>query len=161
MEERKGIKYKILFVCLGNICRSPTAEGVMKSIIKENGADDLFYIDSAGINGYHTGEKADSRMRKQASKRGYDLTSRSRRIKPLTDYDDFDMVIGMDNTNIKDLKALAPSDEARSKIFKMTDFAINRSETVVPDPYYGGVDGFDLVLDILEDCCQGLFDKLK
>lgn len=159
MNDVKGLKHKILFVCLGNICRSPAAEAVFKHYVERAGRADEFFIDSAGINGYHTGEKADSRMRSCASVRAYNITSRSRRISPLVDYDKFDMIIAMDDTNVKDLRALAPDDEARKKISKMTDYCTHHPDTFVPDPYYGGEDGFIKVLDLLEDGAEGLFSR--
>lgn len=160
MEEKKGVKHKILFICLGNICRSPAAEGVMKAYVERAGVSDQFFIDSAGINGYHNGETADSRMMRRAATRGYKLTSISRRIDPLVDYDNFDLIIGMDSGNLRDLNALAPSDEARAKIHLMTEYCDKLDATCVPDPYYGDTDGFNLVLDILEDACEGLLKKI-
>ena len=162
MENKKGIKYKILFVCLGNICRSPSAEAVMKSVVKKAGLEESIYIDSAGIIGMHSGNSADSRMISHAIKRGYDLTSKSRQVNPKRDYNDFDIIIGMDNQNITDLMSLAPHDDAiRSKIVKMTDFCNKMEMDVVPDPYYGGDSGFELVLDLLEDACDGLLKDIK
>lgn len=161
MEERKGVKYKILFICLGNICRSPAAEGIMTAFVEREGLSDYIYIDSAGINGYHNGENADARMMRKAGARGYNLTSISRRINPAVDYDTFDLIVGMDSGNIRDLRALAPNDEALAKICLMTDFCTNTIADCVPDPYYGGPEGFDHVLDILEDACNGLLRKIS
>ena len=154
-------KTKILFVCLGNICRSPSAEAVMKAMIEKKGLNDYFEIDSAGTLAYHRGEKADNRMRQHASKRGYNLTSLSRPVEPEKDFNYFDMIIGMDDRNIRDLNHFAPNKQSRKKIYKMTDFAKNMTMSVVPDPYYGGDAGFELVLDILEDACEGLIDSLS
>ena len=153
-------KTKILFVCLGNICRSPSAEAVMKAMIEKKGMSDYFEIDSAGTLAYHKGEKADLRMRQHASKRGYNLTSLSRPVNPEKDFKYFDMIIGMDDRNIRDLNQLALDEKSRKKIYKMTDFAQNMTMSVVPDPYYGGDAGFELVLDILEDSCEGLINRL-
>lgn len=161
MEERKGVKSRILFVCLGNICRSPTAEAVMKAVVEKAGLSDVVYIDSAGINGYHNGERADSRMRVHAQRRGYDLTSISRRVEPLADFADFDLIIGMDYQNIKDLNALASDDKSREKIRIMTQYCRVSKADVVPDPYYGGDAGFELVLDLLEDACEGLLEEIS
>lgn len=149
----------ILFVCLGNICRSPSAEGVMKHIITNNKTKHTYHIDSAGIIGVHAGEKADSRMRQHAAQRKYDLTSISRQIQTF-DFEEFDYIIGMDNQNIKDLQLKSPT-QFISKIYKMTDFCTHITAAEVPDPYYGGAAGFELVLDILEDACQGLFQKIE
>lgn len=156
MEKVIGRKYKILFICLGNICRSPSAEAVMKAVVEKAGLSDTISIDSAGISGYHDGESADKRMMTHALRRGYDLTSISRRIRPLTDYDDFDLIIGMDDQNIEDLNVLAPREEVKTKIHKMTEFCTKYKIDTVPDPYFGGAAGFELVLDLLEDSCEGV-----
>ncbi len=151
------MKTKILFVCLGNICRSPSAEGIMKKIIKEKGVEDRFFIDSAGILDYHEGELPDHRMRDHAAQRGYILDSHSRPVK-YNDFFDFDLIIGMDDQNIINLRQKAPDVESSRKIRKMTDFCQNHNLDYVPDPYYGGAKGFELVLDLLEDSCKGLLD---
>ena len=150
---------KILFVCLGNICRSAAAEAVMKSVVNKIGRDKDFFIDSAGIISVHKGEPADNRMRKHAARRGDAVTSISRPVN-YSDFEQFDIIVGMDNTNIDDLKDKAPSVEAQKKIYKMTDFCERSQYDYVPDPYYGGQDGFELVLDILEDACDGLLKKI-
>jgi protein-tyrosine phosphatase len=153
-------KYKILFVCLGNICRSPSAEAVMKALVEEKGLSDHFEIDSAGIIGYHAGEPADARMMRHASQRGYKLTSISRPVQADFDFGYFDKIIGMDDQNIKDLKVLCPDLLYSPKIEKMTQYCSVSKHISVPDPYYGGDAGFELVLDILEDACNGLFYSL-
>ena len=154
------MKKKILFVCLGNICRSSTAEGVMLSLVRKAGLEDDFVIDSAGILSYHQGELPDSRMRAHASRRGYDLVHRSRPVRT-EDFYDFDLIIGMDDRNIEDLKDKAPSPEEWKKIHRMTDYCTRFTCTdYVPDPYYGGAEGFEYVLDILEDACAGLLTAL-
>ena len=151
--------YKILFVCLGNICRSPSAEAVMKKLVQDAGVQDRFLIDSAGIIGYHEGEQADPRMRSHAARRGYTLDSISRPVRT-QDFFDFDLIIGMDNRNIEDLREKAPDLASMKKIYQMTTFSRNRLYDYVPDPYYSGADGFELVLDLLEDACAGLLDAL-
>ena len=151
---------KILFVCLGNICRSPSAHGIMEHILFENNMQDKISVDSAGTIAAHQGELPDSRMRAHARKRGYDLTHRSRKITS-RDFEEFDYIIGMDDYNISNLKAMAPDIESEHKICRMTDFSINPTLDHVPDPYYSGADGFELVLDLLEDACQGLLNELK
>lgn len=156
-EERK---YKILFVCLGNICRSSTAESIMRSLLQKEGMDERVEVDSAGILSYHQGELPDARMRMHASRRGYTLVHRSRPVRT-EDFYDFDMIIGMDDRNIEDLHELAPSPEEEKKIYRMRDFLLKRVVDYVPDPYYGGASGFENVLDILEDACAGLLEKLK
>jgi protein-tyrosine phosphatase len=154
------MKKKVLFVCMGNICRSPSAEAVFKKIVENNGFSDHFEIDSAGTGGWHAGEQADPRMRKHALKRDFNLTSIARKFDPYTDFDHFDMIIGMDDENINDLKLKARNTRDKSKIYKMTDFRKVFKYNSIPDPYYGGDDGFELVLDLLEDACEGLFQKL-
>ncbi|MBO5251506.1 MAG: low molecular weight phosphotyrosine protein phosphatase [Bacteroidaceae bacterium] len=151
---------KILFVCLGNICRSSSAEEVMRTKIKEAGLEDKITVDSAGILSYHEGELPDSRMRMHAYHRGYHLTHRSRPVRTL-DFYEFDLIIGMDDRNIQDLKDRAPDLESEKKICRMTDFCQNMMVDHVPDPYYGGASGFEQVLDILEDACSGLLERLK
>lgn len=149
----------ILFICLGNICRSCTAQTIMQSLVDEAGLTSVFEIDSAGIIDYHEGERADSRMRRHARERGYDITHLSRPIRQ-ADFAHFDLIIGMDEANIEALHRLAPDEASKAKIHYMTEFCVNTSADVVPDPYYGGESGFELVLDTLEDTCQGLLAAL-
>ena len=151
---------KILFVCLGNICRSSSAEEVMRTFIKREGLEDKIEVDSAGILSIHQGELPDSRMRMHAYHRGYTLTHRSRPV-CTEDFFEFDMLIGMDDRNIQDLKDRAPSPEAEKKIHRMADYCRTKLVDYVPDPYYGGAQGFENVLDILEDACEGLLDAIK
>ena len=153
-------KKKILFVCLGNICRSPSAEAVFKGTAENRGLATQFEIDSAGTHAYHAGEFADKRMRAHAKKRGYNLNSISRKFNPNSDFDNFDMIIGMDNENIHALKSKARNGTDLQKIHKMTDFRKAWDYDEIPDPYYGGEEGFELVLDLLEDSCEGLLEKL-
>ncbi|MDD4516776.1 low molecular weight protein-tyrosine-phosphatase [Massilibacteroides sp.] len=153
-------KYKILFVCLGNICRSPSAEAIMKKLVSDAGLSDRIEIDSAGIHSYHEGELPDSRMRMHGGRRGYKLDSRSRPVKT-SDFFDFDVIIGMDDSNISDLKRKAPDVASLEKIHRMTDFSRKKLHDHVPDPYYGGASGFELVLDLLEDACAGLLDTIS
>lgn len=157
MDEKK----KILFVCLGNICRSPSAEAVFTGMVENRGLSGRFDIDSAGTGAWHAGQPADKRMQKHAIKRGYNLTSIARQFDPLHDFDYFDMIVAMDDENVMELKRLARSESDRKKISKMTDFSKEWQYNEVPDPYYGGDEGFELVLDLLEDACEGLLDKLN
>ena len=156
----KQEKLRLLFVCLGNICRSPSAEGVMKKLVKESGLEHEIEIDSAGILSIHQGELPDPRMRKHASDRGYLLDSRSRPVK-IADFYNFDLIIGMDDQNIQDLKKLAPDLESSSKIHHMSEYLSTHVYDHIPDPYYGGAEGFELVLDLLEDACSGLLEVIS
>lgn len=150
---------KILFVCLGNICRSSSAEEIMRTRLKEAGLDRDIMVDSAGLIGYHEGELPDARMRMHAARRGYRLTHRSRPVHS-GDFYDFDLIIGMDDRNIQELKERAPGIDEEKKIVRMTDFCLHKVADHVPDPYYGGASGFENVLDILEDACEGLLNCL-
>ena len=152
---------KVLFVCLGNICRSPSAEAIFNGLINNNGLKKQFEVDSAGTSGWHAGEPADRRMQSHAIKRGFQLTSISRKFNPDTDFDHFDYIIGMDDDNIHALENMARNDKDLSKIHKMTDFSENHDYDSVPDPYYGGEQGFELVLDLLEDACGGLLRNIN
>ena len=131
----------------------------MKHLIESRGLTKHIEVDSAGILSYHQGNLPDSRMRAHAARRGYDLVSRSRPV-TVDDFFDFDMLIGMDDRNIADLKQLAPDLDALKKIHRMTDFSIKMPYDHVPDPYYGGAEGFEVVLDLLEDACEGLLKSL-
>lgn len=156
----KKKKIKILFVCLGNICRSPSAEGIMKKLVEEAGLEDALEIDSAGLIGYHEGELPDQRMRSHASRRGYVLDSRSRPVRS-EDFDKFDYIIGMDDRNYDELQRLAPDLESKNKVHRMVEYSRQYSHDHVPDPYYGGASGFELVLDLLEDACAGLLETIS
>jgi protein-tyrosine phosphatase len=160
-EQKEMEKKRILFVCLGNICRSPSAEAVFTGMAKTRGLTKHFEIDSAGTSGWHDGRPADERMQSHAVKRGYNLTSISRKFNPEKDFDHFDMIIGMDNENILALKSKARNNTDIQKIYKMTDFRKEWNYDEIPDPYYGGEEGFELVLDILEDSCEALLEKLS
>ncbi|MEG1580056.1 MAG: low molecular weight protein-tyrosine-phosphatase [Bacteroidaceae bacterium] len=154
------MKKRILFVCLGNICRSATAEGVMLHLMRERGLMHCYEIDSAGILRCHEGKLPDVRMRTHAARRGYHLVHRSRPV-VVADFELFDLILGMDDRNIDDLRSLAPSLEAMTKIHRMTDYCTRNEVDHVPDPYYGGSDGFERVIDLLEDACDGLLHTLE
>ena len=153
---------KLLFVCLGNICRSPAAEGVFIHLLNERGLNDRFLVDSAGTGGWHVGNPADRRMQAAASRRGIELPSRARQIS-LDDLSTFDLVLTMDDDNLMAVQALAKEagSRATASIKPMLSYARNFSETEVPDPYYGGDTGFEHVLDLLEDACSNLLDELS
>jgi protein-tyrosine phosphatase len=153
-------KISVLFVCLGNICRSPMAEGIFTKIIERDGISDRFEVDSAGLISYHQGEMADSRMRHHASSRGYSLVTRSRQILK-KDLETFDWILVMDDQNYEGLNRMAVSPKQFAKIHRMTDFCITKNASYVPDPYYGGDQGFENVIDLLEDACEGLLIELN
>ncbi len=132
----------------------------MRKLVEDAGLGNRFEIDSAGIIGYHEGERADSRMRAHAARRGYALDSISRPIRPW-DFRNFDLIIGMDDRNIADLKRKAPDVESEAKVHQMMEFARDSLFDYVPDPYYGGAEGFERVLDLLEDACAGLLEFLR
>ncbi|KAF9596991.1 hypothetical protein IFM89_014705 [Coptis chinensis] len=157
----------VLFVCLGNICRSPAAEGVFTDLVQKRGLQSNFKIDSAGTIGYHEGDPADARMRGASKKRGIEITSISRPIRP-SDFKDFDIILAMDRQNKDDIlgalerwkfKETLPSD-AHKKVKLMCSYCKKHNETEVPDPYYGGPQGFEKVLDLLEDACESLLDSI-
>ncbi|KAF8753122.1 hypothetical protein HU200_011777 [Digitaria exilis] len=159
--------FAVLFVCLGNICRSPAAEAVFRNLVSKRGLDSKFNIDSAGTIGYHEGNKADSRMRSASKKRGIEVTSISRPIKP-SDFRDFDLILAMDRQNYEDIldaferwrhKEPLP-ESAPNKVKLMCSYCKRHTESEVPDPYYGGPQGFEKVLDLLEDACESLLDSI-
>ncbi len=152
-------KTRILFVCLGNICRSPAAHGVMLDLVAKAGLESRFYIDSAGTSGHHEGELPDARMRSHAKKRGVVLDSRSRPFRAPEDFDSFDLILAMDFSNFNNLKRLARGESDLAKLRLMCDYCENSCEEEVPDPYYGGAEGFEQVLDLVTDGCRGLIKK--
>lgn len=154
----EGRMPKILFVCLGNICRSPAAHGITGQMASERRIE--VECDSAGFYGGHAGSLPDRRMREAAFQRGYRLEHRARKIRSY-DLDDYDIVIGMDDSNLDDLHRLAATEERDRRIVGMTDFAAAHPESdCVPDPYYEGAAGFQLVLNLLEDACGTLLDEI-
>ena len=147
----------VLFVCMGNICRSPAAEGVFRHLVSTAGRDSEFYIDSAGTIGYHAGGSADSRMQAVARQRGYSLDSTARRIEE-EDFGIFDLIVTMDEDNYQHVSAADTG--AGARVVRMCEFCQEHDETEVPDPYYGGAAGFETVLDILEDACSNFLKTL-
>ncbi len=153
-------QFNILFVCMGNICRSPAAEGVFRSYVKQQGHDSSIMIDSAGTLGYHTGELPDQRMRAAASRRGYVLESRARQVND-KDLSDFDLIVAMDHDNYVYLTGIAGGETGHIKLlgqFLVTDDVHLDNINPVPDPYYGGDSGFENVLDMIESACQPMLD---
>ena len=157
--EVKKAPIKVLFVCLGNICRSPTAEGVFRQHVKEAGLTGCVVVDSAGTGDYHLGERPDPRACWAASRRGYDLAALRARQVSTEDFSNFDYVLAMDEQNLHTLKQLAPADHAH-KVKMFTEFCSN-GECSVPDPYTGGPQGFEFVLDLVEDAAQGLLRHIR
>ncbi len=152
-------KVSVLFVCMGNICRSPTAEGVFRHLVAEAGLEERFEIDSAGTHAYHVGEPPDKRALQAAARRGFSLESiRARRVAP-EDFERFHHIIAMDQDNLIMLHEQAEAGQ-REKIRLLLEFA-SGPETEVPDPYYGGATGFERVLDLVEDASRGLLDMLR
>lgn len=151
---------KVLFVCTGNICRSPTAEGVFRHMIKASGLGDMVTADSAGTHSYHVGEPPDPRTVKAAAKRGVDLSGqRARRVRS-EDFQQFDMILAMDRGHLSHLQALQPN-ESRAEVNLFLDFHPSENLKDVPDPYYGGVHGFDEVLNLVEQACTQLIDQIQ
>ena len=147
----------VLFVCLGNICRSPTGEGVLLHLVDEQDLNDRIKVDSAGTGGYHIGARADSRMRDHALRRGYDLQSRARKLAP-SDMETFDLVIAMDRENYRDIQHVNEQPTAELKM--LSDFLGDDWPSDVPDPYYGGADGFEYVMDMIEAACPKIIEHL-
>ncbi len=153
-------KVRILFVCMGNICRSPTAEGVFRHLVAEQGLSDKIETDSAGTHAYHVSEPPDRRAQATAQNRGVDLSDLRARKVTAQDFDDFDYVIAMDTDNHHHLSSLA-TDVTHEKLYKFMQFAPDFDETDVPDPYYGGQRGFEHVFDMVEAASKGLLDDIK
>jgi protein-tyrosine phosphatase len=154
------MRFRVLLVCMGNICRSPTAEGVLRHALKIRGLGDHVEVDSAGTHGYHVGEAPDSRTQRAAALRGYNLSQMRARKVAGQDLNYFDLVLAMDKTNLDNLHRMA-TPEQQEKIGLFMSYAKNFDDEEVPDPYYGLGHGFDLVLDMVEDAAEGLTDELK
>ena len=155
------MKKRILFVCLGNICRSPAADGIMRGIIHEEMKDDEWEVDSAGIGSWHAGDLPDRRMRRAGERRGYRFDHRARQVRQ-DDFQRFDYIIGMDRENESDLRRLAPSREAAQRIMSMEEIlADHPTHNIVPDPYYGTDRDFELALDLIEYACNKLAVRFK
>lgn len=152
---------RILFICLGNICRSCTAEEIFRTFVRRAGREASYIVDSAGLIDFHEGELPDERMRAHARRHGYKLTHRSRPVKT-ADFKEFDWLVAMDEQNRDRLLHLAPESESCAKILMMADYLTQHPDIdIVPDPYYGSANDFELVIELLEDACQGLLEALE
>jgi protein-tyrosine phosphatase len=154
---------RILFVCMGNICRSPTAEGVMRRLLDDAGLSDRIELDSAGTGDWHVGNPPDARASEAALRRGITLDGAARQVRP-EDFERFDMIVAMDRRNVRELLALAPDEDAAEKVRLLREFdpaSAGAPDLDVPDPYYGGDHGFETVLDMVEAACRGLLDELR
>lgn len=154
------VKVSVLFVCMGNICRSPTAEGVFRKFVDDAGLTGLVHTDSAGTHAYHRGSQPDYRACEAAERRGYSLTEiQARRVSSM-DFESFDFIIAMDDDNLNDLRDEADEDH-HAKISLLLDYSETGGLREVPDPYYGGLGGFEKVLDLVEQASRGLLDKVR
>jgi protein-tyrosine phosphatase len=154
-----GDRFGVLFVCTGNICRSPTAEGIFRKLAADAGMAEAVTADSAGTHGYHVGEPPDPRAQRAAAKRGYDLSALRARTVEDSDFQRFDLILAMDSDHYSILSSAQP--RAAHKVKLMMSYARRFKEREVPDPYYGGPQGFERVLDMLEDAAKGLLDSLR
>lgn len=152
-------KISVLFVCMGNICRSPTAEAVFRHYVENAGLSEQIMIDSAGTHDYHIGQPPDLRTQRAAEQRGYDMSDLRGRQVEAGDFDRFDYVLAMDQANLAILQRLARQGEGEPELF--LDYAHHHAEREVPDPYYGGADGFERVLDMVEDAAEGLLQHIR
>jgi protein-tyrosine phosphatase len=152
---------KLLFVCLGNICRSPTGEGVMRHLVEERGLKHRFEIDSAGTGSWHLGDEPDPRSVAAAAARGISIGGRARQVTS-ADLEHYDYILAADSYNLRDIQAIAPTDEDEAKIHLLRSFdpMSTPDDLDVPDPYYGGPNGFDEVIDLVEAACRGLLDEV-
>ncbi|HUW75043.1 MAG TPA: low molecular weight protein-tyrosine-phosphatase [Gallionella sp.] len=151
---------KVLFVCMGNICRSPTAEAVFRHYVESAGMSADIFIDSAGTHDYHIGDKPDARAQHAARQRGYDMSELRGRQVGGDDFRHFDYVLAMDSANLAILQQIAPPD-SNTRARLLLEFSRHHRERDVPDPYYGGADGFERVLDMVEDAAQGLLEEIR
>jgi len=153
----------VLFVCLGNICRSPTAEGVMRRLVAQAGLEEQIVIDSAGTGAWHVGEPPDGRATEAAMRRGIELESVARQVRP-EDFERFDLILAMDASNQQALRQLAPDEDGRTKVRLLREFdpaSAGLGDLDVPDPYYDSGRGFELVLDQVQAACEGLLDYVR
>jgi protein-tyrosine phosphatase len=157
---KKKEKISVLFICMGNICRSPTAEAVFRQYVEHAGLADFIAIDSAGTHDYHIGEPPDTRAQRVAFQRGYDMSGLRGRQVEAEDFERFDYVLAMDRANLAILQGLRPAhSQIQARLF--LEFARNHAEREVPDPYFGGAEGFEQVLDMIEDAAEGLLHHIR
>ncbi|MCU0549626.1 MAG: low molecular weight phosphotyrosine protein phosphatase [Leptolyngbya sp. Prado105] len=149
--------YRLLFVCLGNICRSPSAENIMNHLIRQAGLECEITCDSAGTSSYHIGSPPDRRMNAAAKLRGIELVGSARQFER-ADFEEFDLILAMDHDNFEAIQSIDPAGTYQDKVRLMCDFCTEHSLREVPDPYYGGTEGFNFVIDLLLDACQGLLE---
>lgn len=158
---RDDARVSVLFVCLGNICRSPTAEGVMRALVREAGLRDRIELDSAGTGGWHVGESPDARATEAAGRRGIVLEGAARKVRP-SDFEEFDLILAMDASNLRNLQRMASDERARGKVRLLREWDPTADGDLdVPDPYYGGPSGFDRVLDMVQAACASLLEQLR
>ena len=160
LEASPGQPFRVLMVCMGNICRSPTAHGVFEKLVVDAGLSGAIHVDSAGTHSYHVGEPPDRRSQAHAAQRGYDLSAQRARKLVARDFSDFDLLLVMDANNEAAARAICPP-EMRSKLHRLTEFCTRFKDKEVPDPYYGGSGGFEHVLDLVEDACQGVLAAIN
>jgi len=153
-------KKRILFVCMGNICRSPAAEAIMNKTIRDNNLSELIEVDSAGTIDYHSGEGADSRMKKSAEKKGYVINSIARQFSMEHDFKNFDYIVTMDDENFEDILSMDVRNIYSAKIFRMIDFCETCDAKEIPDPYYNSASGFEHVIELLENSTSGLLNRV-
>lgn len=157
---KKG-KITVLFICLGNICRSPAANAVLQKMVDDAGLTDRFLIDSAAVGPWHIGDLPDKRMRQAGAQRGWDISHIARQFDASSDFDRFDYIVVMDEENYKNITRQARHEQERNQVIRMADyFEHHPTYSTVPDPYYGGMADFELALDLIEDGCQGLLKQL-
>ena len=159
-EKAELLKSRILFVCTGNICRSPTAAGVFKKLVREAGLEDFIAVDSAGTHSFHVGQTTDTRAMSVAQKRGFLMDNVPARVIDLNDFYQFDQILAMDWDNLTQLRSMCPP-HLKHKIQLLMRYATDHEEAVVPDPYYGGTDAFHKMLACIEDGCEGLFGQIQ
>ena len=160
MNSENNYKYKVLFVCMGNICRSPTAEGVFRNKINEKQLSEMVFVDSCGTHDYHQGQQPDKRSQEAALKRGIDISSQKSRAISTSDCSEFNLILAMDKMNFTHIQSMMNFNE-RDKLSLFLDFSKQTEWTEVPDPYYGKINGFELVLDLLDEASEGLIDYIE